>query len=512
VRAQGSIARRVILGTATNAAGQGFIVLVQLALIPLIVHRVGATDFGIWVVAGAVASFAFLLDMGVSAALVKYVSEHDAKGEPGEAAAMASAALWLYAVVGIAVAAAGVPLGLALPKIFGAHGHTAHVVQWLAIFTALDVAVNVPAIAPGAVLKGLQRFPEANAISSAGALLNAAFVVALLLAGGGIVGVSAASAAASAITLAGALIAVRRLAPGYAPRGIRRDGPRVRRLFRFSRSIAAIQIAVRLQTRLDTIVIAAALSVAHVTPYNFAQRLADGTRLATDQFGKVLLPLATEVGATRERDRIRSLYLTSTRLTMGLALAIGIPLILLGSPILRAWVGSRFAGHGDLVTLLTLAALVDLPSYPAAAVLQSMERHQPIAWMALGSGVANLALSIALVGPLGAPGVAAATLIASSVEIFVFVLPYAARVIGVSARELGTQVVARLAAPAAALVVLVEVGRAALGTGSTGRLLAVIVIALAGYAAAYAAFASGPAERAAYRSTAAAFGRRWSRA
>ena len=124
----------------------------------------------------------------------------------------------------------------------------------------------------------------------------------------------------------------------------RYDGERVRRLIRFSRSIAAVQIAVNLQSRLDVVVIAAALPVRNVTPYSFAQRLADGTRIATDQFGKVLLPLASEVSATRERAAVSELFLTSTRLTMFIALGVGLPLALLGGPILEVWVGEEFSG------------------------------------------------------------------------------------------------------------------------------------------------------------------------
>ena len=69
------------------------------------------------------------------------------------------------------------------------------------------------------------------------------------------------------------------------------------------------------------------------------------------------------------------------------------------------------------MAILACAAIVDLPSYPAAAVLQSLERHGPVAWMALGSALANIALSVALVGPYGVEGVALGTLIAGGVEV-----------------------------------------------------------------------------------------------
>jgi O-antigen/teichoic acid export membrane protein len=222
----------------------------------------------------------------------------------------------------------------------------------------------------------------------------------------------------------------------------------------------------------------------------------------------VLLPLASEVSATRERAAVRELFLTSTRLTLAVALGVGLPVALLGGPILEIWVGDEFAGYGALVAILACAAIVDLPSYPAAAVMQSLERHGPIAWMATGSAVANVGLSIALVGPYGLEGVAAGTLIASAVEIVVFVVPYAARVLGVSPWSFISGVLLPLVLPAAILAALLIGGHALLPVTSLPRLAVVAGGALAAYALAYAVFGAAARERAVYRAAASAVLRR----
>jgi O-antigen/teichoic acid export membrane protein len=499
-----SVARRVAAGTATNLAGQAVVVLSLIALAPIIVHAVGATDYGVWVLIGSVASFGFLIELGISAALVKYVAEHAARAEVQEAARMIGAATWLYTVLGAGVAAAGLVLALAVPAVIDFHGAIGRLARPLAMLMALDVGMSVVAIAPLAVLKGLQRFPVVNAINGAGALVGVGLTIAALAAGAGIVGVAAVGALNSALTYAVSLLVARRTVPEYMAIPIRRDRSRVRRLLKFSRSIAVLQVAVQMQTKLDAVVIAAALPVRLLAPYNFGQRLAAGTGIATDQFGKVLLPLATEVGATRDRAALRALFLTATRLTLAIALGVGLPLALLGGPILKLWVGNAFAGYGTVVTLLAVAAIVDLPSNPAAYVLQSIERHGPIAWMALGSGVANVGLSVALVGPYGINGVAAATLVASTAEIALFVIPYAARVLGVPLREFASEVVLRLATPAVVLAGLLTGGAAILPVNSLLRLAVVVGVALAGYALTYVTLGADRFERAAYRSGASA--------
>lgn len=503
-----AVARRVAAGTASNALGRLVVLLSRIAVTPVIVHAVGATDYGVWVLVGSLATFGGILELGISAGLVKYVAEHSARKETDEAARIVGAATWLYRLLAGFLALVGLLLAAGVPLILGLEGESATLAHALGALAAVDLGLSMLSLAPLSVLKGLQRFPVVNAIQAGAAVLGVGLTVVVIAAGSGIVGVSAAWALSTGITAAVFVLVARRTVPEYmAVRG-RPDLGRVRRLVRFSRSIAVVQVAVNMQGRLDAVVIAAVLPVRMVTPYSFAQRLADGTRIATDQFGKVLLPLASQVSATRERGAVRELFLTSTRLTLGIALGVGLPVILLGGPILEIWVGDEFAGYGGLVAILACAAIVDLPSYPAAAVLQSLERHGPIAWMAMGSAIANVALSIALVGPYGLEGVAAGTLIASAVEIVVLVLPYAARVLGVSLWGFIAEVVLPLVFPAAVLAVLLIGGHALLPVTSLPRLAVVLGGALAVYALAYAAFGAASRERAVYRAAAAAVLRR----
>jgi O-antigen/teichoic acid export membrane protein len=503
-----AVARRVAAGTASNALGRVIILVSRIAVTPVIVHAVGATDYGVWVLIASIATFGGILELGISAGLVKYVAEHSAREESGEAAHIVAAAKWLYRLLAGFFVLAGLLLAAVVPLVLGLEGDSATRAQALGAVAAVDLSLSMLPLASLSVLKGLQRFPVVNAIQAGAAVLGVGLTVIVIAAGSGIVGVSAVWALSTGISAAVFALVARRTAPAYMAIPGRLDRGRVRRLVRFSRSIAAVQVAVNMQSRLDAVVIAAALPVRNVTPYSFAQRLADGTRIATDQFGKVLLPLASEVSATRERVAVRVLFLTSTRVTMGIALGVGLPVALLGGPILEIWVGDEFSGYGTLVAILACAAIVDLPSYPAAAVLQSLERHGPIAWMATGSAVANLGLSIALVGPYGVNGVAAGTLIASGAEIVLLVIPYAMRVLGVSPWQLMTEVLLPLAVPASILAFLLIGGDALLPVTTLPRLALVVGGALAVYALSYALFGAASRERAVYRAAASAVLRR----
>jgi O-antigen/teichoic acid export membrane protein len=498
----GSVARRVVVGTLSNSIGQAVVVLSSLALTPFFVGQVGATAYGLWVLVGSLTSFVYLLDLGLSAALVKFVAEHAAGNDAEEASRMVGAATWLYVLLGLTAAALGTAFAFVLPSLFGLEPAVADDARAVMILTAFGAGISIPAVAPLAVLRGLQRFTAVNALTSGTTLLGTALIVAALVLDAGIVGVAWAGLASSALTLGLSVTVARRAAPEYTHVLVSRDRARLRRLLSFSAPVAVMQIAGRMQTRVDAIVIGAALPVSSVAPYSFAQQLGAGTRLLAEQFTRVLLPMATQMGAVRGRDSVRNLLLTSTRLTLALALAAALPLGLFGGEILTLWVGSEFGGYGVLVALLAASAVIDVMTYPATAVLQSADLHRPLATMALGSGVANIVLSILLVGPLGLDGVALATLLATAGEIGFFIVPYMSRSLDVAPREAIAQVVGRLVVPVAVYALLLEGLAAVLPLTSLLHLAIVLVVAGGGFVATYAAIAANRYERDAYRGAA----------
>jgi O-antigen/teichoic acid export membrane protein len=499
-RTQHSVRRRVFVGTASNMVTQALLMVVNLALAPLLIHELGATTYGLWVLVLSISSITGLLDIGMSAALVKYVAEYDARGDRREAARIVGAAAWLYIILGALGAAIIAGLAFVLPGVLNVPEASRETATLLLIGVALGLLLGLPTIVPTAVLRGLQRFPTVNAIAVFIALCNVALTVIVLVAHIGVLGLAAAAVITSVANLWLAVVAMRRAAPEFALGHLRFDRARLRRLIRFSAPIAVIQIAGRLQLKVDAIVIGAALPIRLLTPYNLAQRLAEGTRTVTDQFTRVLLPVATEVATARSAAEGRVLLLTATRLTLLLALAVATPLILLGGQVLEVWVGPEFRPYGDVVALLAASAVIDVSSYPGAATLQSMERHKPLAWMSLLSGVVNLALSIVLVHTLGVRGVALATCSTTAAEILLLVLPYIARVTGISARAGARDVAGRLAPAVIAYVALLEAASHAVAITSIPRLALVVIVGLCGYALVYVCLGATRYERHAYRS------------
>ncbi len=240
-------------------------------------------------------------------------------------------------------------------------------------------------------------------------------------------------------------------------RGAKRS--HVRTVAGFSSALFVISIAGQLRVKTDEIVVGSFLSVSSVTPYSIAHRLSDLPQMLTDQFMKVLMPLSSKLHSENDQGRLRQLYIISTRLTLASFLPLGLGATILAKPFLTAWVGSAYAPYAGLVLLLVSASLFDTLMWPANAILQGMARHRLLAVAAIASGLINLAISITLVRPLGLTGVALGTLIPTTLECLLFVIPYSMRVIGIDLRTALKEIFLPVIAPSIVMGIVLIVMR-----------------------------------------------------
>jgi O-antigen/teichoic acid export membrane protein len=382
----------------------------------------------LWVLVGSVVAYGSLLDLGLAPAVTKYVAEYRAQNQIEQLRALVVTTFWLYVGLGLVAVLASALLAPVFTTIFEVPADQQAIAPWLVLLSGIGLGLALPATITSAVLQGLHRFDLANLISIVGmALFTAATLIALAL-GWGVLGMVAVNIPVTLITQLPALWLVRRAAPelrlgqGRPRRGLART------VFSYSSALMVTNLANQVQTQTDEIIIGASLPIASVTPYAIARRLSGIPQILTNQFVKVLMPVASRLNAAADRRQLQSLYLTSTRLTLALDVPLVCGLIVLGGAFLSIWVGPQYASAAPLLILLSIAGLIDTSMWPALSILQGMGRHRPIAVFAVGSGLANLLLSIWLIRPLGVLGVALGTLIPTAIECFFFVIPYALRV------------------------------------------------------------------------------------
>jgi O-antigen/teichoic acid export membrane protein len=462
---------RIVRNTLSNSVGRVVTMATSFVMTPFILHSVGEAAFGTWVLANVLVSYGALLDLGMGSAIVKHVADARAREDIDDAHTLLATATRAYAGLAVVAVTAGLVLSTVGSRLIGV-GTGASTGRAVLVLVSVTFAINLAATPVTATLRGLQRYDVTNALTVVSALTTAALTVVVLRSGGGLVGMVAVTVPVALVSQAVAVVVLRRVDRTFAVRWSPTSRSAARKLTRFGLTLTVSQVAVLLQKRTSEIVIGALVSVSAVAPYALARRLSDLPHMISDQFIKVLLPVASELHATGSPEAMRRLYLASTRVTLALMFPLGLCTAFLSADLLELWVGAQYRDQAVLVVILVIASVAFTSQWPAGSVFQGMGRFGPFAVASLLSGVANVALSLLLVRPFGLVGVAVGTLVPTVLEAFFFAGPYSMRKLGIPGTALLRQVLAPTVLPALPCAAVLV---AALGLGGEPSWVGLVV-------------------------------------
>jgi O-antigen/teichoic acid export membrane protein len=430
-----------IRNSLSNYIGKFIGIISWIILTPFILNQLGTTLYGLWVLVGSVVAYGFLLDFGIAGAVTKYTAEYRAKNDSVKAGRMISTALWLYIAFGLSVILSSFLIAPLFPTIFNVSQSDHKTAVQLILISGIGVGVTLPCTITGAVLRGLHRFDIINIISITATILSMGAIVIVLILGGGVLGLVLVGIAITLISQLPSVYFIYKIAPELRFGTLLPNLALLKTVASYSSSIFIMNLGGHLESKTDEIVIGGFLPIGSVTPYSLARKISTLPQLLTEQFLMLLLPIASEINAKEDKKKLRYIYIVSTRVTLGVFLPVGLTIIILAEQIMTLWVGQNYSDYAYLVIILVIASFIDTSQWPAGFILQGISMHHPLATMTIGSGIANVILSIILVNYMGLIGVALGTLIPTSVVSICFVAPYAMRVIGVSISEIVSKII-----------------------------------------------------------------------
>src|ERR1700728_3094444 len=93
--------RQIIKNVSSNWFSLGINVVVGLLLSPFILHRLGDTAFGLWVLIFSITGYYGMFDLGIRSSIVRYVSKFSATNEHEELNRLVNTALFSYCGIGV---------------------------------------------------------------------------------------------------------------------------------------------------------------------------------------------------------------------------------------------------------------------------------------------------------------------------------------------------------------------------------------------------------------------------
>jgi O-antigen/teichoic acid export membrane protein len=426
---------QILKNATSNYVRQLIQIVIFVVLTPFIVSKVGSDDFGLWSLIQATIGLLGLMDLGFSTSVVKYVAEARGAEDNKRLGDLTSTFFWQYSGLGFLTLLATGALVPFLGPIFGIPDEKLVTAQIVFALIGIRAGLGLPLGLFAGILVGYQQQLLSNITRVFGTASYAILTwwalsvsptietLAWVSLGTGVF--------ANLLSMGFCLYG----APGMSLAPSRFRWSLLREISSFSLWFFLIQISLLLATRVDTIVINAALPLTAVAVYTVAIRIAERAQSLCKQLTNTLTPVIAELKGAGEEKNIRALFLKGSMLSV----AAGAPLILglmwLSTEICVVWMGEEFRDASTPNRLLLAATLVSILHSNSENVL-SMTGHQRfLALATLGGQLLNLGLTIALVSGFGLNGVAFATLVAQLATQLFFVQARAGSIYKVSMWE-----------------------------------------------------------------------------
>jgi O-antigen/teichoic acid export membrane protein len=399
--------RALIVNAAASWLGFVAQVVATFFLSPILIHGLGDQRYGIWALVDSVLAYLMLFDLGVAAAVVRFVARFEAARDRDELNRVFSTSIVIFAVAGAAALTVGLGVGLAGLGVLGVPTDLRGEARVTIILLSINMALGLPLGVFPSVLDGLGRYPAKTVVRTAGLMLRIPLFIAIIHTGGGLIEMAWMITVSNLLEHLALALAVRRYLPElrFGPSFV--DWTTFRRIRGYSVSALLAMFAGRISFQTDSLVISAFLAPQFITFFAVGARLTDYVKSSLRAVTTVLTPAVSTLEARGDHAAIQQMLVNGTRYVLWAVLPIQAGLMLLGRPFLSLWLGPRYAETCfPVLLILALPLALALSQSIGGRILYGIGRLRWYARLALMEAGTNLLLSVALVKPMGIEGVA----------------------------------------------------------------------------------------------------------
>ena len=403
-------------------ADQGISPVVQLAITPFLLARLGHAAFGVWVLAITLINMSQLISCGAAVATTKHVSADLAIGAKIDAVGAIRAALTIATVGGalaVVIAWLGAPLVSRL--FFSQMGSVEELAPILALCGVAAAIQEIDSVFVGA-MRGAERFDLCAKteipcrVALGGVLVYIASIepnVHTLIVG--LIAVSVFKAALKARQLCLLLQSADCCIPGTATEPLRR-------VFRFGAWQWLQSAGAALFATTDQLMIGGLLGASELSRYSICQQIAQNVHYLPSVILQIIFPKISAIGVQIDADRGNRYLMFATTLALFFAVALGVPIILLARPIMALWINAPFAQE-NYVLLIILVGVHMILAFNIGAyyVLLGRGKSEKSAQIVLLAGVAQSAVAF-IAAPFGVLAMAANRSIYALITAFLYPL------------------------------------------------------------------------------------------
>jgi O-antigen/teichoic acid export membrane protein len=261
------------------------------------------------------------------------------------------------------------------------------------------------------VLEGTQHFVAYQCVELGRALLQAALCVIVVLNGWGIAGLGGALAASSLAALLAYWVLAHRAVAGLKASPFRASRAELGRLVRFGGGVFTLRLLSTVYNQMDRAIVGVALGPRPVGLYEIANKVNLGVATIGSVSVSAVVPAAAAL--RREAALLRDMFVRGSCYATAASLPFAVAAFIFAKPLLLSWIGPSARPAIGAVRLFAAYEAMQMVNNVGSTMIYGLGRIRLPLIVNTAATLLNLALSIALVHPLGFSGVIVGTLLAN---------------------------------------------------------------------------------------------------
>ncbi len=411
--------RATLVSIAFGYVSMALLFVQGVVLVPLYVTYLDPKIYGAWLASGSVVAYLGMLEFGGSGILaMRIASCHGSRNHEalGVAVGTGLVAITAWACIPFLLGLAVAPW---IPGMLNIAGPQAHELQVAFVVAAGATSLTIAGSAPCSVLVGLQRQLGPGVYTTLSTCGGIIATVWLLTTRGGVTSLAWGMLVRAGVNLIGMglhLGRVLRADLAHVPIRARRSA--LRELVGQTAWSALGTTSRVMGGQSDNLVVALFLDPVATTTLALTKKASEMVVMIASRFSSSFVSGLAHLFGESARARGREVTVRLLRVSFAMAAVGAGAVVALNDAFVTLWVGRTFYGGGLLNALLAAASFASLAVLTMNVLFYARGDIRTTAFADVAEGATRLALSLALIGPMATPGVAAAALVASAAAAF----------------------------------------------------------------------------------------------
>jgi len=394
--------KRIGVNIFSNWTFFALVILTSFFISPILVHKLGDEQYGLWTLIGSIVGYFSVMDFGINTALVRFISKYDASKEYSESRKIYSNACLFFVSTAVVIVLSCLVIAHFFPSFVEIKTIPEKYVYIVFILAGLELATMMGTGMFSGVMHAKQEFLWLNIINIIILVIKNTILVVMLLSGFRLMTVAIIHLSAGACRSFLRYLFVRKNHKHLVFRKKDYDFKIFKTIFGYSIYSFMIAVSLKVLFFTDSIVIGTFLSVSAVTYYAIPMTLMTYLEQIVTVGVSVLTPVISSNDATGDHEENKGIYIWVSRYSLALSLPVVFVLFTNGDSFISLWMGDIYGAESSaLLKILCLGYLAYLSQLIATELLKGISRHKFVAYVFIGEAIINLAISVVLIKYFG---------------------------------------------------------------------------------------------------------------